>query len=181
VHIPGGWSFEESAQLGVVVPLTALQCLHEALELPSPFEAARLGPPLCLNAPFSLEVALPSVNTPSSSQTPHPDNGLIQRFRSRQGTRRGQSVLLPRRGVVENIRAATGNALDIAIRVNTIYSKDPRYGKGQAYPGFHSTQWNCWSEGLYGVHAGWKGKSDARLIVVYASIDRVRIDLQVSA
>ncbi len=37
VPIPGGWSFEEAAQLGVS-PLTALQCLHESLELPSPFE-----------------------------------------------------------------------------------------------------------------------------------------------
>ena len=40
VPIPGGWSFEEAAQLGVA-PLTALQCLHETLELPSPFEEAR--------------------------------------------------------------------------------------------------------------------------------------------
>src|SRR5713226_2461035 len=38
VPIPSGWSFEEAAQLGVS-PLTALQCLHESLELPSPFEA----------------------------------------------------------------------------------------------------------------------------------------------
>jgi NADPH:quinone reductase-like Zn-dependent oxidoreductase len=38
VPIPPGWSFEEAAQLGVA-PLTALQCLHETLELPSPFES----------------------------------------------------------------------------------------------------------------------------------------------
>jgi NADPH:quinone reductase-like Zn-dependent oxidoreductase len=38
VPIPGGWSFEEAAQLDVA-PLTALQGSHESLELPSPFEA----------------------------------------------------------------------------------------------------------------------------------------------
>ena len=42
VPIPDGWSFEEAAQLGVA-PLTALQCLHQTLELPSPFENVRPG------------------------------------------------------------------------------------------------------------------------------------------
>ena len=37
-----GWTFEEAAQLGIA-PFTALQCLHETLGLPSPFEA-RSGP-----------------------------------------------------------------------------------------------------------------------------------------
>lgn len=37
VPIPIGWSFEEAAQPSVA-PLTALHCLHETLELPSPFE-----------------------------------------------------------------------------------------------------------------------------------------------
>jgi len=39
VPILGGWSSEEAAQLGVA-PVTALQCLHETLELPSPFNNA---------------------------------------------------------------------------------------------------------------------------------------------
>jgi NADPH:quinone reductase-like Zn-dependent oxidoreductase len=42
VPIPNGWSIEEAAQLGVG-PLTALQCLHQTLELPSPFEANSPG------------------------------------------------------------------------------------------------------------------------------------------
>jgi hypothetical protein len=95
VPIPIGWSFEDAALLGVTVgvaPLTALQCLHESLELPSPFEARSIIMPL---------VACRSIQ------------------------------------------------------------KDPRYRKRQGYPGFHTTQWNCWSEGRSVVHAGWKGKSDA--------------------
>jgi NADPH:quinone reductase-like Zn-dependent oxidoreductase len=44
VPIPGGWSFEEAAQLGVP-PFTALQTLHQTLELPSPFEARSTADP----------------------------------------------------------------------------------------------------------------------------------------
>jgi hypothetical protein len=174
--------------------------------------------------------------------TPRPDNGLFQKFRSRQGLGADEVFDYRYEGVVEKIRAATGNALNIAIDtisearrlsrspaplgtrmekspssfamrvpvqplqlpsaclltcfgvydwcdlsllcrssdpflgikrqvVRRSIQKDPRYRERQAYPGFHTTQWNCWSEGRSAVHAGWKGKSDLmRLVAVYRDV-----------
>jgi NADPH:quinone reductase-like Zn-dependent oxidoreductase len=114
VPIPDGWSIEEAAQLGVC-PLTALQCLHESLELPSPFEA-RPGPQRSILiwggassiGQYAIQFAklggLRVVTTASSKNF-----GLVKGL--------GADEVFDYRDedVVEKIRAATGNALDIAL------------------------------------------------------------------
>ena len=233
VPIPGGWSFEEAAQLGIA-PITAVQCLHETLELPSPFEtkstaeqtkrtiliwdgASAVGQ---YAIQFAKLCGLRVLTTASSKN-----------FDLVKGLGADEVFDYRDEDVVEKIRAATGNTLDIAIdtisegktpeqvtgairdkggkvaiilpyesprptvkvtfsmlydllrRVRSVRSSllcmahpllgskrqavrrsiqtDPRYGKGQTYPGFHTTQRTCWSEGRSAVHAGWEGKSDA--------------------
>ncbi len=232
VPIPGGWSFEEAAQLGVA-PLTALQCLHMTLELPSPFEAKSTAEQpqrtiliwggASAVGQYAIQFAKLGglrVLTTASSKNFDLVKGL------------GADEVFDYRdeGVVEKIRAATGNALDIAIDtisegktpeqvtgaigdkggkvsiilpyesprptvkvtfsivydllrpvrsvlfpfcvwpipflgnrrqvVHRSIQTDSRYGKGQTYPGFHTTQRTRWSEGRSAVHAGWEGKSD---------------------
>jgi len=116
VPIPGGWSFEEAAQLGVA-PLTALQCLHQSLELPSPFEAIR---------PHDSQRAILIWGGASSVgqytiqfakfgglrvlTTASPKNFDLVR-----GLGADEVFDYRDEGVVEKIRAAAGNALDIAI------------------------------------------------------------------
>jgi NADPH:quinone reductase-like Zn-dependent oxidoreductase len=117
VPIPNGWSFEEAAQLGVA-PITALQCLHETLELPSPFEA-RPTPEQSQRTiliwggasavgqyaiQFAKLCGLRVLTTASSKNF-----DLVKRL--------GADEVFDYRdeGAVEKIRAATGNALDIAI------------------------------------------------------------------
>jgi NADPH:quinone reductase-like Zn-dependent oxidoreductase len=117
VPIPGGWSFEEAAQLGVS-PLTALQCLHESLELPSPFEARSTaeqpqrtiliwGGSSALGQ-YAIQFAklggLRVVTTASSKN-----------FDLLKGLGADEVFDYRDEGVVEKIRAATGNALDIAV------------------------------------------------------------------
>ncbi|KAI0278389.1 dehydrogenase [Russula aff. rugulosa BPL654] len=116
VPIPGGWSFEEAAQLGVA-PLTALQCLHESLELPSPFEARSTaeqprrtiliwGGASALGQyaiQFAKLAGLRVVTTASSKN-----------FDLVKGLGADEVFDYRDEGVVENIRVATGNALDIA-------------------------------------------------------------------
>jgi NADPH:quinone reductase-like Zn-dependent oxidoreductase len=118
VPIPGGWSFEEAAQLGVA-PLTALQCLHETLELPSPFEVASRstaeqpqrtiliwGGASALGQ-YAIQFAklggLRVVTTASSKN-----------FDLVKGLGADEVFDYRDEGVVEKIRVATGNALDIA-------------------------------------------------------------------
>jgi NADPH:quinone reductase-like Zn-dependent oxidoreductase len=118
VPIPGGWSFEEAAQLGVA-PLTALQCLHETLELPSPFEATSRptaaqtqrtiliwGGASALGQ-YAIQFAklggLRVVTTASSKN-----------FDLVKGLGADEVFDYRDEGVVEKIRVATGNALDIA-------------------------------------------------------------------
>ena len=119
--IPGGWSFEEAAQLGVA-PLTALQCLHETLELPSPFEATTTGIPTAAAqtqrtiliwggasalGQYAIQFAklggLRVVTTASSKN-----------FDLVKGLGADEVFDYRDEGVVEKIRVATGNALDIA-------------------------------------------------------------------
>jgi NADPH:quinone reductase-like Zn-dependent oxidoreductase len=125
VPIPDGWSFEEAAQLGVA-PVTAIQCLHETLELPSPFEAAT-GTARSTGAEhwqpqrtilvwggasavgqyaiqFAKLCGLRILTTASSKN-----------FDLVKGLGADEVFDYRDEGVVEKIRAATGNALDIAI------------------------------------------------------------------
>jgi NADPH:quinone reductase-like Zn-dependent oxidoreductase len=117
VPIPEGWSFEEAAQLGVA-PITALQCLHETLELPSPFEArSTAGQPqrtiliwggASAVGQYAIQFAklcgLRVLTTASSKN-----------FDLVKGLGADEVFDYRDEGAVEKIRAATGNALDIAI------------------------------------------------------------------
>jgi NADPH:quinone reductase-like Zn-dependent oxidoreductase len=116
VPIPDGWSFEEAAQLGIG-PLTALQCLHETLELPSPFEAIDPGNPqrtiLIWGGASSVgqyaiqyaKLAGLRVLTTASPKNFDFVRGL------------GADLVFDYReeDVVQKIRASTGNALEIAV------------------------------------------------------------------
>lgn len=252
VPIPGGWSFEEAAQLGVA-PMTALQCLHQTLELPSPFEARSTDPRRTILiwggasavGQYAIQFAKMGglrVLTTASSKNFDLVRGL------------GADDVFDYRdeGVVEKIRAATGNALEIAIDtisegktpeqvtgaiglkggkvaiilpyesprpavevtfsklpdllrhvrsylsfcvsplitstgikrqvVRRCIQKEPCYGKSQAYPGFHTTQRNCWCEGRSAVHEGWEGTFNERLRIDWPDEDRrLTVNLQVSA
>jgi NADPH:quinone reductase-like Zn-dependent oxidoreductase len=116
VPIPDGWSFEEAAQLGIG-PLTALQCLHQSLELPSPLEVIRPGDPqraiLIWGGASSVgqyAIQFAKLGGLRVLTTTSPKNiGLVRGL--------GADEVFDYRDedVVEKIRAATGNALDIAI------------------------------------------------------------------
>jgi len=117
VGIPDGWSFEEAAQLGVA-PITALQCLHETLELPSPFEtrSATEQPQRSIliwggasavgqyAIQFAKLCGLRVLTTASSKN-----------FDLVKGLGADEVFDYRDEGVVEKIHAATGNALNIAI------------------------------------------------------------------
>ena len=116
VPIPGNWSFEEAAQLGVA-PFTALQCLHETLELPSPFEAKSTAEQpqrtiliwggASAVGQYAIQFAklggLRVVTTASSKN-----------FDLVKGLGADEVFDYRDEDVVEKIRVATGNALDIA-------------------------------------------------------------------
>jgi len=117
VPIPDGWSFEEAAQLGVA-PITALQCLYETLGLPSPFEARPTAEQprrtiliwggASAVGQYAIQFAklcgLRVLTTASSKN-----------FDLVKGLGADEVFDYRNEGVVEKIRAATGNALDIAI------------------------------------------------------------------
>jgi len=116
VPIPDGWSFEEAAQLGIG-PLTALQCLYQTLELPSPLEVITPGDPqraiLVWGGASSVgqyAIQFAKLGGLRVLTTTSPKNvGLVKGL--------GADEVFDYRDedVVEKIRAATGNALDIAI------------------------------------------------------------------
>jgi hypothetical protein len=115
VPIPDGWSFEEAAHLGVA-PLTALQCLHQTLELPSPFEAARHGDReraiLIWGGASSVgqyAIQFAKLGGLRVLTTASPKN-----FNLIRGLGADEVFDYRDEKVVEKIRAATGNALDIA-------------------------------------------------------------------
>jgi NADPH:quinone reductase-like Zn-dependent oxidoreductase len=118
VPIPGGWSFEEAAQLGVA-PLTALQCLHETLELPSPFEATSRStaeqPQRTIlvwggaSALGQYAIQFAKLGGLRVVTTASPKN-----FDLVKGLGADEVFDYRDEGVVEKIRIATGNALDIA-------------------------------------------------------------------
>ncbi len=117
VPIPDGWSFEEATQLGVA-PMTAIQCMHETLELPSPFEARSTAEQrqrtiliwggASAVGQYAIQFAklcgLRILTTASSKN-----------FDLVKGLGADSVFDYREEGVVEKIRAATGNALDIAI------------------------------------------------------------------
>jgi hypothetical protein len=89
VPIPDGWSFEEAAQLGVA-PLTALQCLHETLELPLPFEGSHRRAASTHHSHLGRRVGCRSICHPIRKvmRTPRPDDGFFQKFRPCRGSAR---------------------------------------------------------------------------------------------
>jgi NADPH:quinone reductase-like Zn-dependent oxidoreductase len=212
VPIPDGWSFEEAAQLGVA-PMTALQRLHQSLELPSPFEARSTDPRCTVliwggaSAIGQYAIQFAKLSGLRVLTTASPKNFDLVR-----GLGTDEVFDYRDESVVEEICAATWNALDIAINtvsegktpeqvtsaigdkggkvaiilsyesprptvkvafsklpdvlrrvwcdlsfcvslitslgikrqvVRRCIQKDPCYGKGQAYTGFHTAQRNC--------------------------------------
>ena len=114
--IPGGWSFEEAAQLGVA-PFTALQTLHQTLELPSPFEARSTADPQRsiliwggASAVGQYAIQFAKLGGLRVLTTASPKNFDLVR-----GLGADEVFDYHDEGVVEKIREATGNALDIAI------------------------------------------------------------------
>ncbi|KAI0247524.1 zinc-binding oxidoreductase ToxD [Lactifluus subvellereus] len=114
VPIPDSWSFEEAAQLGVA-PLTALQCLHESLGLPSPFET-RSGPRRSVliwggaSSVGQYAIQFAKLGGFHVITTASPKNFDLVR-----GLGADEVFDYRDENVVEKIRAATGNALDIAV------------------------------------------------------------------
>ncbi|KAF8261439.1 dehydrogenase [Lactarius quietus] len=114
VPIPESWSFEQGAQLGIA-PFTALQCLHETLELPSPFDA-RSGPQRTIliwggsSSVGQYAVQFAKLAGFRVITTASPKNfDLVKDL--------GADEVFDYRdeGVVEKIRATTGDTLDLAV------------------------------------------------------------------
>ena len=115
VPIPDGWSFEEAAQLGVP-PFTALQALHQSLELPSPFETSSTANPqrtiliwggASAVGQYAIQfVKLYGLRVLATASS--------KNFDLLKGLGADEVFDYRDEGVVEKIRAATGNALEIA-------------------------------------------------------------------
>jgi NADPH:quinone reductase-like Zn-dependent oxidoreductase len=114
VPVPEGWTFEEAAQLGVA-PYTALQTLHETLELPSPFED-RSGPQRSIliwggaSSVGQYAIQFAKLGGLRVLTTASPKN-----FDLVKGLGADEVFDYRDERVVENIRTSTGNALDIAV------------------------------------------------------------------
>ena len=114
VPIPESWSFEQGAQLGIA-PFTALQCLHETLELPSPFDV-RSGPQRSIliwggaTSVGQYAVQFAKLGGFRVITTASPKN-----FDLVKGLGADEVFDYRDESVVQKIRAATGNALDIAV------------------------------------------------------------------
>ena len=114
VRVPASWSFEEAAQLGVG-PFTALQCLHQTLELPSPFEAkSGLHRNILIwggaSSVGQYAIQFAKLNGFRVTTTASPRN-----FDLVKGLGADEVFDYKDENVVEKIRTTTGNALDIAI------------------------------------------------------------------
>jgi NADPH:quinone reductase-like Zn-dependent oxidoreductase len=117
VPIPDGWSFEEAAQLGVA-PITALQCLHETLELPSPFGArstAEQSQRTILIWGGASAVGQYAIQFAKLCGLRVLTTASSKNFDLVRGLGADEVFDYRDEGAVEKIRAATGNALDIAI------------------------------------------------------------------
>ncbi|KAF8491583.1 dehydrogenase [Russula emetica] len=117
VPIPDGWSFEEAAQLGIA-PVTALQCLHETLQLPSPFETrstAQQPQRTILIWGGSSAVGQYAIQFAKLCGLRVLTTASFKNFDLVKGLGADGVFDYRDEGVVEKIRAATGNALDIAI------------------------------------------------------------------
>jgi len=117
---PMTWSFEQAAQLGIA-PFTALQCLHQTLELPSPFDA-RSGPERSIliwggaSSVGQYAIQFAKLGGFRVITTASPDNFNLVRNLGWDADLGADEVFNYRdENVVEKIRASTGNALEIAI------------------------------------------------------------------
>jgi NADPH:quinone reductase-like Zn-dependent oxidoreductase len=114
VPIPKSWSFEEAAQLSVA-SFTAAQCLHETLELPSPFEA-QSGPQRsiliwgCASSVGQYAIQFAKLGGLRVLTTASPKN-----FDLVKGLGADEVFDYCDEGVIEKLRATTGNALDLAV------------------------------------------------------------------
>ena len=111
---PSTWTFEQASQLGIA-PFTALQCLHETLELPSPFDA-RSGPERTIliwggsSSVGQYAIQFAKLGGFRVITTASPKNfNLVKDLGADEVLDYGDE------SVVENIRAYTSNALEIAI------------------------------------------------------------------
>ena len=111
---PSTWTFEQASQLGIA-PFTALQCLHETLELPSPFDA-RSGPERTIliwggsSSVGQYAIQFAKLGGFRVITTASPKNfNLVKDLGADEVFDYGDE------SVVENIRAYTSNALEIAI------------------------------------------------------------------
>jgi NADPH:quinone reductase-like Zn-dependent oxidoreductase len=111
---PSTWSFEQASQLGIA-PFTALQCLHETLEVPSPFDA-RSGPQRSIliwggaSSVGQYAIQFAKLGGFKVITTASPKNfNLVKDLGADEVFEYGDE------NVVEKIRAYTGNTLEIAI------------------------------------------------------------------
>ena len=114
VHVPDTWSFEEAAQLGIA-PLTALQCLHQTLELPSPFDGKPSPQRDILIWGGSSSVGQYAIQIAHLYGLRVFTTASPKNFELVKGLGADEVFDYRDAEVVEKVRAATGNALDIAI------------------------------------------------------------------
>ena len=113
--IPDGWSFEEAAQLGVP-PFTALQALHQTLKFPSPFETSSTAYPhrTVLIWGGASAVGQYAIQFAKLGGFRVLTTASAKNFDLLKGIGADEVFDYRDEGVVEKIRAATGNALEIA-------------------------------------------------------------------
>ncbi|KAI0264909.1 chaperonin 10-like protein [Gloeopeniophorella convolvens] len=114
VPIPGDWSFEEAAQLGVAA-FTALQTLHETLKLPSPFEPQTGPQRTILIWGGSSSVGQYAVQFAKIGGLRVITTASARNFDLVKGLGADEVYDYHDADVVDKIRATTGNVLDIAV------------------------------------------------------------------
>ncbi|KAI0258090.1 dehydrogenase [Gloeopeniophorella convolvens] len=114
VPIPDDWSFEEAAQLGAT-PFTALQALHEGLRLPSPLEP-QTGPQRnILIWGGSSSIGQYTIQFAKIGGLRVITTASARNFDLVKGLGADEVYDYHDADVVQKIRAATGNTLDIAV------------------------------------------------------------------